>query len=277
MKKCMLFFLSVFLIMGIYSASIAQDSSIPEGNAFGIDLSQYLGEGVKVSATTTVMSKYKWHGQDQFDDRGAYSIGSTIEIPSIPKLGKVLYIDVNSYFPIGSGAEEATEVDYILRYTRTVREGTRYEAKITLSHSYFDLVKSNSKNDGQEDGVDIEMPNLFEEFNLIPNIYVSKLWDSDFDNDQLSYDGQMYQFGLTYLVKAKDAEIFRIYGDVSYLEGSQNLDNEWGFATIGASTVLELKDGINLTPFINYQINMDGNIDDEKGDFWAGLSIKYAF
>jgi len=75
--------------------------------------------------TPGIVSKYKWYGEDAFDDKPALQTGLRYNLPDIPIPGadatvKGLILDVDYFMPIGSGSEKATEVDYALKWGKTL-------------------------------------------------------------------------------------------------------------------------------------------------------------
>ena len=272
--------LFVGVILGFASFALAQNDAfstpLDNNNAFGLNLSEVVGVDIKFR--TGVFSKYKWHGQDFFDDQGAYMTGITTKLPVLPKIGTGLYLDADSYFPIGSGSEEATQINYTLYYAKIIFRNLKTEAIVIASHKYYDLIKASSDEDGQETGIKIILPKILKIGGnpLVPKIYVAKLWNSSMENGSLVYDGNIYKAGLDYFYDIDNC-ILDFSAEITFIEGSQTIDNGFGYATFGVSTDVELDEGISATPFVNYQMTSENDINSNTGDIWAGIIINYEF
>jgi len=249
----------LILLMVPGSSGRAQE----QGSKLGIDLD------------TTFVSKYLWRGYDLFDDKGAWQPSINYDI-----LGTGFNANVWGSFPIGSGNENWTELDYTFGYGHTFFEEEKYALEIGGNYIYYDYPKLNRFADTQEIGVGIALPRLisFGEIALVPGYYGGKLWPTKGQDDVA---GGVHILSLNCDIPVpcpirKDVDqVFSLFTDLTYNDGAFNADHDWSHATVGLSTGFAIGP-VTVTPALYYQKSMDDSVNNED-ELWGGLSVSYSF
>lgn len=262
-------------------------------NIFGIDLGGYIGDS-EVTVRTTFQTKHKWYGQDWFDEKGAMGYGVNYRFPTIETIPGTFYFDILSWSPMGStdsyAASKAKQNNYKVYYVQDFFEEEKHWVQLTISETYYDLTNADDGDDGQEFGVGIALPGLFDfgekgvdDGQLVPSIYGGKIWNLKLDQTNSfvnEYDGSVYVFGLDYYSRLQENIVGDAYMKLNYKEGLNVNNNDFTDVTVGLLTDIEIGQGTILTPSINYIYYLDDSLlDNNKGDseVWAGLTIRYNF
>lgn len=272
---------AVVLIVGILlgSVAIAQPAPTPEK---------------QFELRSGIVSKYKWYGEDAFDDKPAFQSGLSYKFPDIPIPGSDgiisdITLDVDYFMPMGSGSEKATEVDYALKWDTTLFEGKDYQTEVTVHYLYYDYVKANRAWDAHEVGVSAVLPKIatYAGNPLIPRISMARLIDAKGEGDGdpgADMDGEVITAGVDYLVPIKDIGIVKdivldFWVDITYRGGLNVGDNGCSFGTLGVSTKIKLPFDLTAEPFVSYQRTFDKSLrnDDGRSDVWGGVMFKTTF
>jgi len=249
-----------------------------DGNLFGADLSETTWKDADVTIEASYASKYKWYGRSMFGSTPVWSARSVIGLPKgLSPFGGGFYADIAGYFPAGSGAEEATEMDYSLFWHATANEGMTSQLEVFVDYTYYDLIKSNRHSDGQEIGATAFMPNIINISDVIligPKYRYAILWDQNPEGIE-RYNGNVQVGGLVCQINAIDGLPLIFNSDITY----DNIgDVEAGFShtTLGLETKIQLTKDSYISPFVNYQMRIDDTLKDEDG-FWGGVTMAYTF
>ena len=188
--------------------------------------------------------------------------------------GENFYFDATGYFPVGSGNEDGTEMDYKIFYGKKLFDKQLYETVVGVQYIYYDMVKTNGSFDLNELGVSFSFTNVLDFISdkLTPSYYVAKVWDQQGGRD---LDGTIQAFGLNYDLEMLERH-FDVGGALIYNNGILESKSGFSHANLGVSTIVELKENINLVPSVNYQISMEDTVNMEDG-FWGGVSLSIKF
>lgn len=253
------------------------------------DLGKSLG-GSEISVRSTFVSKYKWYGVDRFDGKGAMGLGVNYQFPKFDSLDSYVGFDYENWSPLGSNsnrvAENASQNTYKVYYVQNLWAGERYNAQVTVSGTYYDLTEADNGENGQEFGVGIAFPELFNwgaNGKLVPSAYYGRVWDLALDAPNKTvnkYSGDVYVGGLDYYKSLSDNMLLDVYAKVNYSDGLVSDDSEFTDGTVGVLTDIKLAKGTTVTPFVNYVYYFDqsllnrGNAD---GEVWGGVTLRFNF
>jgi hypothetical protein len=277
MKKFML--LVMLLILSITSFAVAQDPcQVAMGkNIFDVDVSQYMGEGAEVETGFGYYTKFKWHGINKFGDKSVNSTRVTYSLPPLGFIKDGVVLNVESFFPVGSGKEEATEIKYNLSYSGTMMPNTKTAVDYTISQTYYDKPKANRAADGQELGILCSLPNIATLFNqpIVPRVYISTLWDQKAAEGDSMTDGAYVEAGIGYLINnVRDMPPIELAVDVVYNDAGDDLPSGFTHGTVALSTEFAIDNGITAAPYVGYQLNFDKDrLNNEDSDLIAGVVI----
>ncbi|MBI9017924.1 MAG: hypothetical protein JEZ07_11760 [Phycisphaerae bacterium] len=241
-------------------------------------------DDLQVDFETTFVSKYVWRGYEIFDDHGATQPSLTI---FDDKTG--LSVNIWGAIPIGSGGDNINalqEYDYTISYGYSFLEESTWQIDTSLSYIYYDFPKLNSSADTQEVGLSIELPNILKigPGSLAPAFYIGSLWPSDSglkdDNgDNADIAGFYYSAALNYGFEIVKDVPMTVFGQIDFNDGIFANDSEFTHATFGISTEWVYKK-FTISPFINYQITMDTDLEETNGDdheLYGGLTFSFSF
>lgn len=241
------------------------------GMVLGASVAQAQDEELGVTFDNEFTTKYIWHGYDLFDDHGAWMPSLDFDL-----FGSGFSVNVWMAQPIGSGNEEAKELDYTVAYGNTVYEGETYEMEYSANYIYYDFYEANKKADNQEVGVSVAFPKVLEGCvsGLVPSYYIGKIWY----NEGTSHGGGFHVLALDYGMEVPECpmtESMNFHGDLNFNDGYAGSDADWSHITLGVSSDVEVA-GVAFTPYINFQISMDDSVNKED-ELWAGVSTSISF
>jgi len=256
-----------------------------KSNAFGIDVSDYIGDAQKIFRTT-YSSKNKFYGQDLMQDKSVYKWGINYDLS---EFYDGLYFDVETTSPAGTysgNSDDASQIIYKMYQVSVFNPGSKNEVQLTIQETYYDLQEADLGSDGQELGVGIAFTNMFvgDDYQIVPRIYYGKVWNLAIDeagDTTNEYDGSVIVAGADYY-KTINGMLINFYGEATYVEGFDSSDSELTHAQFGVSTDLSIDQGLIITPSIHYahyfdDSAVDGGESDSTGDVWASLTVSYPF
>ena len=239
------------------------------------------GHGVGVTFHNEYSSKYMWRGFNEFDELGTWH--QRIDF----HLGGGWAIELLSYIPIGDGEtdhhdhiKDFLEFKYELVYHNTLNEGESNETQYKVNYIYFDFpnLEGGDPQNADEIGIELSFPNLWEIGGtpLIPTVYVGHYMPKDHGEDSMYASFRLEnEVAIGWFPNP-----VTIYGETGYHDGFDNgahhSDSEFTHVVFGFSTDIEIL-GTEVTPFLNYQVSMDGTQDQNSADLWGGVGASVSF
>jgi hypothetical protein len=221
------------------------------------------------------VSRYIWRGQDVYsEDDSAYQPSVDLTVDDV--LGGSLGFNIWGSFPLTSGHEDLTELDYTLSYSRELTDCL----EVVLGYTYYDYPKADKDSDIQEPWVSLTISNLPNLSLLSINLFAGY----DFNVSSNGPDeGWYYSWGIGLDIPLPECPFFQ---DAQTLglsitnwgtDGAQDLKPCSLYATeISLSTTYNLGK-LGITPSLNYVINHEDEINNGKEEFWVGLDLSYSF
>ncbi|MBN1392188.1 MAG: hypothetical protein JW947_05225 [Sedimentisphaerales bacterium] len=244
-----------------------------------LDIRRGIEGKISVDLSTTVQSKHMWHGFDLYNDHGVVLPAVGVTLGDTGFSGRF-----TKAYPLAGGLEKCVQSVYSACYTGTCFNDKSYATNYTVNYIYYGLPEvDDARSDLQEVGAIFSWPKLFGDSGLMPNYYFGKLWTSRSRSNMAGSGGFIHVFGMAYNHDAPDFwgdgknQAFRFTGDITYNGGSGcgAADHEWSHIVFGVSTSLG-NGKLILTPYVNYQISMDGSVNNEN-ELWCGLNATYRF
>ncbi|MHC4068700.1 MAG: hypothetical protein ACYS18_10190 [Planctomycetota bacterium] len=261
-------------------------------------LSQAEEAKLGVTFDVTYLSSYIWRGSDLYPD-GHSAIQPSIDIEFYDTgFGlKVLSSRAN-----GSGFENDEELDFTLRYRKSLFEGERYITACEVGWVYYrypDRARKGPKVEGrplipvtetladvQELYVVFAFPEVLGVKGLVPSYVTSHIWPAQSGSNASDNGGWIHAFGLDYgipirvlLEEMPKEQLLKLSSQVVYNSGvgaTGMVDHDWSHAVFGMSTGFALSENLTFTPGIYYQLSMDDSINSED-EYWFSLSMSYVF
>jgi len=230
---------------------------------------------IGLDARISVATENNFYGYDLFDDGGTWGVGMRYAIPELPYVGKGLYVDAEFVSPIGSGFEEQTRIDWTAGYTISFLEKSRFRIDTDVSYSYLDFIKANEKSDIHRIALKARLPNAAELFGnaLVPSVEVVNLWNVS-GHELMDADGVIGTIALDYYVPILEQEIDFSAG-VTFNDGVFGSDSGLSHFTLGAATTVELKENVNLVPYVKYQISQEDTVAEDT--LYGGVCVTINF
>jgi hypothetical protein len=249
----------------------------PEYGVDILDIQRGLKNKISVDLSTTVQSKFMWHGFNLYGSHGVVLPAVDVTLGDTGFSGRYLRA-----YPIGSGLSKSVMEVYFLFYTGTLWKDTPYITNFTVNYIYYGLPRiGGARSDVQEAGVSFSWPKLLGNSGLMPNYYFGRLWPTSSHSNCAGCEGFIHTFGLVYDLNAPNfwavgkSQSFRFSGDITYNDGFGGASHDWSHAVFGVSTNLG-SGNFTITPFVNYQISMDSSVD-KKNELWCGVNATYKF
>jgi len=307
MKKTIL--LMMILVLCFVGVSFAADNAPASAGAFTtpptlptldpgqnlgntdsmFDLGKYLG-GSEISVRSTFVTKSKWYGVDWFNGKGAMGLGVNYQFPKFTSLDSYVGFDYENWSPLGYNsnavAEEAKQNNYKIYYVQNLWSKEVYQTQVTVSGTYYDFTDAKNGENGQEFGVGLAFPELFNwgaNGRLVPSAYYGRVWDLAIDAPNRTvnkYTGDVYVAGLDYYKTLSDTMLLDVYTKINYSDGLVSDESEFTDATVGVLTDIKLAKGTTVTPFVNYVYYFDQSISNRgnaDGDVWGGVTLRFKF
>ena len=231
---------------------------------------------VSVTVDATVVSRYMWRGYDVLDDHGAFQ-------PSVDVALGDTGLSFNAWgsFALSGGFEALDEVDYTVAYSRSLFADSPFAVDFGINYIYFDFPKLNRKADTQEVGLGLAFPNLIPLGGsaLVPSYSVAKLWPEESSNPGIA--GWFHTLGLAYDLNLpcpvrEEGQDLGLSAELGYNDGAFGADEDWTYASFGVAAPVNLGPVV-VTPSIHYQVSMESTVNENKDEFWSGLSASVSF
>ena len=258
----------------------AEGTVLPFVPSYGFDLGDIgraVQEKLSVQVSGTLQSKHIWHGFDLMDGHPVFFPVATLALGDTGFSAKVIGACV-----IGGETSQRDELDGALFYSRDLLPDTRWATQGTLNYFYYGKPRISSRRaDAQELGLSLSWPKLLGGTPLVPSYYVGDLWPGEHGSLVSGISGFIHVLGLTYNWALPNpgpedhAQIFKLYGDLTYNDGFGGAGHGWSHVTLGTSTNL-MAGKVIVTPALNYQVSMNDAITPETG-FWGGVTFTYYF
>ncbi len=241
--------------------------SVMVGVVAALMVSVVNAQPVKVTgASVDYTSRYVWRGQNLFGSHGAWQPSVDMALFGDSGLG----LNVWGSFPMGSGSEDATELDYTLSWGTTVGEGAT-QVDLGANFIYYDFPKANSTWDVWEVGVSADMPNLLP-WDICLSYYTGygDFVDDDVDNDKMQY----HSISISKDVAIDDTYSLSFSAGTGYNNDMFYAGSDWTHADFGVSlSGLEVS-GASVSPFIVYQSAIEDSYEDY---LYGGVSVGLEF
>ncbi len=235
----------------------------------------------------TYLTSHIWRGFDVYGPGGHSAIQPSIDVDLY---GTGFGVKVLSSRAIGSGYENAEELDITLYYGNSLYEGETYATDYKLGWVYYNYPDNPTKaQDMQEFFVALSLPEICPA-GVVPSYTIVCMWPSEGNSSVNDNGGWLHIFGLGYdltvagLVPEIPEQVLHLSAELVYNDGAAPgsvttgaaVDHDWSHAVLGVSTDFDLGNNLTLTPGIYYQASMDDSVNDDD-ETWVSLSMKYAF
>jgi hypothetical protein len=274
------------LVIALWAAAVAagQDSSD--------DLSESQG-GLHGVVGAVWDSQYIWRGFDIFNDKSAVHA-----LVDLNLFDSGFGVSAVGHQGLSEAFGDLQRWDGSIYYQNGLWAGETLATNYRLGYVYYYYPKTNFglTQDLMEGHVVLAWPNLLPIKGLQPSYVFAYMWPgmknhwAQFENQDFNYNstgmfhiGMLdYAFTVPALLPSMDDQVIKLHSEIVYNGGVSPYGNKIksGFsnAVFGASTdfAFGADKNIILTPAVYYQLSLRSDVDNEN-EFWAGVSLKYAF
>ncbi len=236
---------------------------------------------LKLSLDMTYATQYIWRGFDLFKSKGAFQPSINVDL-----YGSGFSFNVWSAQPIGSGNENAKEIDYTVKYANSLAKGERLQTDWAVSWVYYDVYDNASKNaDGSEFNVAFDWPKIFGG-GLSPHYMFAYYYPPKGGGDVQCCTGFFHIMGLSYALPTPDLipnnpdQAITFGWDITYNDGAcgkvgSPVDSDWSHMVWSVKTSFDIGPGY-FTPALYWQNSMEDTVNDDD-ELWATLSYTIDF
>jgi hypothetical protein len=236
-------------------------------------------------------SQYIWRGFDVFDDDGAAHVMADMGL-----FGGDFGVSVVGHQSLGESFGDLQRWDGTFYYQGGLFAGEPLATNFRLGYVYYYYPRANEgrTQDLMEGHAVLSWPNLLPIQGLQPSyafVYMFPGRDSHWaeranpgfdDNSKGMFHIFMLDYAFTIPVVGLDEQVIKLHSELVYNDGvspfGNAVDSGLSHAVLGASTdfAFGLARNLVLTPAVYYQLSMEDSVNPDD-EFWASLSLKYAF
>ncbi len=273
----------LLLVMAVLFMAATAGAQDWEGDLLGVE-----GSSLHAMVGATYDTEYVWRGFKVFGNKSATHVMADVDL-----FETGFGIGAVGHYANGSGYVNETRYDYSLYYQNGLFPSETYATNFRVGFVLYDYPKTVSDwYDLQEGHVVLSWPNLLPIKGLCPSYVVAKTWPSEGGSHiGGGASGWFHIFMLDYgfvvpgVIPQFPEHVIKLHGELVYNDGVNpyggfTMDSEFTHAVIGASTDLDLGEGIVLTPSVYYQRAFDTGLkwfNDGDNEIWGSLGVKYSF
>lgn len=237
-----------------------------------------------VTLDVTYLSRYIWRGIDLYNNNTS-AIQPSIDIDFY---GTGFGVKVLSSRALGTGFENAEELDLTLYYGNSLFEGENYATNYQIGWMYYNYPDQprrggtvTNAGDMQEFFASVSWPEICPA-GVVPSYTIIRMWPAKSNSNARNRGGWAHIIGLGYdwtvadLLPEIPEQILHLSADLVYNDGLYAADADWSHMVFGVSTDFEVADNVTFTPALYYQASMENTVNTQD-EFWVGLSMKYKF
>jgi hypothetical protein len=246
----------------------------------------------KAMIGTTWDSQYIWRGFDIFRDAGAIHVMADLNL-----FDSGFGVSAVGHQSLSDGFGELQRWDGTLYYQNVLWSGEPLATNFRLGYVYYYYPKPNFglTQDLMEGHVILSWPNLLPIQGLQPSYAFAYMWPGRENhwaqsanptfNDDAKGMFQIFMLDYAFMVPgflSADDQVVKLHSELVWNGGLSPLgakvNSGISDAVIGASTdfVFGADRNIVLTPAVYYQFSFEETVNPEN-EFWASVSLKYAF
>ncbi len=237
---------------------------------FGAELEE---EKIGVTFQLDYLSQWLSKGAPAYGKQGA-----VFETIDLDLWGSGFGVKVTHRSATSSGYVDKQRFDYRPYYKGKAFQGERYQIDYDISagyEHYYGLAKEKA-NTTWEWIYGFGFPNLLPK-GFKPK-YIAHYESPAMGGEKYNYvAGWVHRFLLGYdLAVPQLPAPLMLSSEVAYSGGLGGANNDWSYATLGASTSFKLGEQVTLTPGVYYQISMEDTVCD-RNVLYSTVSLKYKF
>jgi hypothetical protein len=279
----------VVLVLALCAATVAAAQESQESSQ---ELSESKG-GLHGVVGAAWDSQYIWRGFDIFNDKSA--VHALVDLNLFDSGFGVSAVGHQS---VSEAFGSLQRWDGTLYYQNGLFAGGPLATNYRLGYVYYYYPKTNfgETQDMMEGHVVLAWPNLLPIKGLQPSYvfaYVlpgnenrwAQLGNPDFNHNStgMFHIGMLdYAFTVPALLPSMDNQVIKLHAELVYNSNvspfGRDVTSGFSDAVIGASTdfTLGASRNIIITPYLYYQFSFEDTVNPDN-EFWAGVSLKYAF
>ena len=238
-----------------------------------------------VTFDITYVSRYIWRGFDVYPNNHD-AIRPSIDIDFY---GTGFGVKLLSSRALGSGFENAEELDITLYYGNSLFEGETYATDYQIGWVYYDFPDQPSlAQDMQEFFTSFSWPKICPA-GIVPSYTIARLWPAKGQSAAAANGGWAHIIGFGYdwtiprLQPETLEQTLHLSAELVYNDGfapgtvaGATVDHDWSHMLLGVSTGFDLADNLTFTPALYFQKSMDDSVNTQD-EFWVSLSMAYKF
>jgi hypothetical protein len=248
------------------------------------------------TAELTYMTSYIWRGFDYFaDDHAAARAAVGLDL-----YGTGFGLDVGFIRrAVEGGFVNAETLSVGLNYSGSKYEGESYATNYKVGWNYYgypDEPRSGSPSGQAADMQDMYVHVFWPEIcpvGWVPSYTILMMWPSEGESQVRGNQGWVHIFGVGYdwdvpgLLPDTPEQTLHVSAAAVYNDGAGpgvlagtgltgTTDHDWSHAVFGVSTDFDCGNNLTFTPAVYYQSSWEDTVNSED-EYWASLSLKYAF
>lgn len=238
-------------------------------------------------------SQYIWRGFDIFNDKSAVHALADLNL-----FDSGFGVSAVGHQSVSEAFGSMQRWDGTIYYQNGLWAGETLAMNYRLGYVYYYYPKTNFglTQDLMEGHVVLSWPNLLPIKGLQPSYVFAYTWpgmenhwaqsaNPNFNHNAtgMFHIGMLdYAFTAPALIPSMDDQVIKLHAELVYNNGvspfGNNVISGFSDAVVGASTdfAFGASRSIILTPYVYYQFSLEDTVNPEN-EFWAGVSLKYAF
>ncbi len=235
-------------------------------------------EQLGVTLDLTYMSKYMTKGAEGYGQQGALFKTIDLDLYSTGFGVKVTHRNATA-----SGYVDKQRFDYRPYYKSVLFESEPYATNYNISAGYehYPGLARNISNTTWEWIFAFSWPNIMPQ-GIIPSYIAHYEYPAGSNYTKQSGadmpSGWVHRFILGYDLEMPQIPApMHLSSEVAYTDGLGGASHDWSYATLGASTKIEITDNLSFVPGVYQQITMDNSVCKRKDVTYCVLSMRYKF
>jgi hypothetical protein len=243
-------------------------------------------KGISGTYEITYLSRYIWRGFDVYEDNHSAIQPLSLDLDLY---GTGFGVKLFWSRAVGSGFENAEEMDVFLYYANDIYEDQTYATNYKIAWGYYGYPdEPRSERDFQEFLVSLAWPKLCPA-GVVPSYTIICMWPSEGKSAHNDNGGWLHIIGLGYdltvpeLTPEIPKQVVHLSADLVYNDGvgagyaaNGTVDHDWSHFVFGISTDFDLGYNLFFCPGLYFQASMDDSVN-EHDETWVSLSLKYKF
>jgi hypothetical protein len=235
------------------------------------------GRRLGVTIELDIASQYVDHGADVFDGEAAYFPAATLDL-----FQTGFYVTVDGALSFANTGElnDSHEANYSISFERSFFEGTWHAVDASLLWGVMTCpCLDREGNDVSECELSVAVPELIPlgPSYLVPSYTVT--WDTLFHGDEyfvFQAVGLSYELPIPAFVPGNEEQVVAVAAKAEHWSTNcEDVDERWAHVTFSLELPFAVA-GIDITPYVAYQISTEDTINDED-EFYGGVAFSKSF